>query len=480
MLALVYLIAALVLPVGTGVCWVAWGWPVATPGCWSARLGYGYFVGIALTAGLLLLLEAVFGTWSYWGTLGLLALLGVLGAWLNRRYLWPASGAKPSRVSLAAWFRSLSLPLRLLVVALVVLLVWRLTGYLLEVIWRPITTWDNFYVWGYRAKLFFSAGGWVSPVPDQAWLDAAGALYHEPIRHPPLISLIQLWPALALGRWDESLTLLPWWFAGIAMLAAFYGHLRREHVPATGSLVAVFLVASLPIVNAQIALAGYADLWLAAFTGLAALSLFVARQSGSYWHAAMVVVMAALVIVSKQAGFLLAMALAAGAIAAWLPRWWLAGLVAVVPVTLALWIVTIGIDLYVPMLWPLVITPDTIEIPRGGAIHYRPVLYAFVQRLLFDGTWHLFFWAAPLFLVVSLPWYWRNAAARGVFVYLLSYLVVVALVFSFTEQAQYVVDATGINRYLMPVILPIVFLAAVGLKRWRQAPDASYTAESAA
>ncbi len=97
--------------------------------------------------------------------------------------------------------------------------------------------------------------------------------------YPSTMPLLQVWNCICLGRWDDTLMNWPWWQIGTALTFAVYGGLRSQAVSALPALVGAFLVASLPLANVHVALAGYADLPLAAFYTAAALALL--RWTGS-------------------------------------------------------------------------------------------------------------------------------------------------------------------------------------------------------
>jgi hypothetical protein len=64
----------------------------------------------------------------------------------------------------------------------------------------------------------------------------------------------------------------PWWQIAAALALAVYGATRSLGTTALGALVAAFLVASLPLANIHVALAGSADLPLAAYYTCAVLA----------------------------------------------------------------------------------------------------------------------------------------------------------------------------------------------------------------
>jgi hypothetical protein len=78
-----------------------------------------------------------------------------------------------------------------------------------------------------------------------------------------------VWTATAINGWQEGAVGFAWWGLGVALVSAFYGHLRRIGCGIAYSLVFTYALVSLPLVDAHIALAG-APQWIgAAGVGLA-------------------------------------------------------------------------------------------------------------------------------------------------------------------------------------------------------------------
>jgi hypothetical protein len=78
---------------------------------------------------------------------------------------------------------------------------------------------------------------------------------------------------VAIGEWNDVLMNLPWWGMLLALTIAVYGFMRSQGLGAFASLITAWLVASLPLLNTHVALAGLPDLPLAGTFTLAALSL---------------------------------------------------------------------------------------------------------------------------------------------------------------------------------------------------------------
>lgn len=144
---------------------------------------------------------------------------------------------------------------------------------LVEVASRPIYPWDAWSAWATKAKVYFAeraivpfgdAAHWIAGAPG-IWFDAAPG-------QPATLPLLQAWIATAMGRFDDARVTLPWWFAFVAMMLVAYGETRKRGVGRLPSLAAAWFAGSLPLMGAQVALAGYADLPTAAAFTLGALA----------------------------------------------------------------------------------------------------------------------------------------------------------------------------------------------------------------
>ena len=193
-------------------------------------------------------------------------------AWLARRRGGDARGAlaAASRTLVA---RDLAGSARLAWLALVAWIVVRLGLLLVEVALRPLYAWDAWSAWATKAKAYFAMrsvvpfvdmAGWATATTP-AWFDAAPW-------QPATLPLLQAWIATAIGRWDDASVALPWWLFFVALVLVVYGEVRRRGATGLHALVAAWLVATLPLAGTQVALAGYADLPLAAAFTLGALA----------------------------------------------------------------------------------------------------------------------------------------------------------------------------------------------------------------
>ncbi|CAN0606218.1 unnamed protein product, partial [Ectocarpus sp. 12 AP-2014] len=134
-----------------------------------------------------------------------------------------------------------------------------------ETIISPLFGWDATMHWATKAKVWFDHRELVPFVDTQVWLelppDSAKFTDHHPA-YPPTVSLLQLWMALSVGRWSETVINWPWPMMLLSMWLIVYGHGRVLGVSRPSALVFAYFVISLPMVGTHVALAGYADLLL--------------------------------------------------------------------------------------------------------------------------------------------------------------------------------------------------------------------------
>src|SRR6266545_4958258 len=236
------LVLGLLLPWALGIALVAairdCSRAIAMPGEIAWITGAGYLVGaFALT--LWMRARSIAGIRFGVVPIGLpLVALIVALAWIASRRERAADIAVATLDALRALVRSPGLDgaSRVLWISGIVWLAIRFLLLALEVTWQPLYPWDAWIQWATKARACY-----------------------------------------ALGRWDDALMNWPWWQFALALALATYGGLRRLDVGAGGSLAGAFMIASLPLANVHVALAGYADLPLAAFYAMGVLAFL-------HWH----------------------------------------------------------------------------------------------------------------------------------------------------------------------------------------------------
>ena len=238
--------------------------------------------------------------WKRHGSVPLLAL---------RQAIRSVAGADRSRWSRAAWLA---------------LLLWiglRFVLLLLEVSSRPMFPWGAWTQWATKAHVWFAQGALTPFVEGAAWLTGSGSYTDSMPDVPATVPLLQTYTATMLGRWDDALVNLPWWLCGVALALAIYGFLAGRRIPSWVALIGAALVASLPMLDVHVALAGYADLCSSAFLTVAVLAgLRAALHRDPSDIAVAVLLLAAVPFVKPVGGVWLAL-IVPGMAAAVLPEW---------------------------------------------------------------------------------------------------------------------------------------------------------------
>jgi hypothetical protein len=350
---------------------------IEAPGEIAWLVGAGYLVGAFALAfwmrvmslaglpfgriaiGAPLLLAASAGTWIAWRRDGR-ALLDVPR---ERLRAWIAAPGVPRVVRIAGW----------IVVATIAL---RFALLLLEVLWQPLYPWDAWTQWATKARVWFELGHQVPFVTADAWVAGDGAAYFDAApTNPPTLPLLQVWTCVALGRWDDALMNLPWWLFAVALTLAVAGSLRRLGAPHAYALAGAYIVASIPLANAHVALAGYSDLPLAACYCTATLAFL-------HWHA-----------MRHRSDALLALFLAVACTQLGAPglAWTLTlvpGIVVAALPKLGFRIVGIAIGC---TLFALAVLARTSPVVGGHALHldFDPAWYSLGERVFLLGNWNL-------------------------------------------------------------------------------------------
>lgn len=431
---------------GTGCAAAALGWP--RPGFSLAlNLGAGAIFGLLL-GGLTVGIVAGDATSSV-VVRCLPALLAVAAmtwtvAWRERTATSGATAAIDQRKRVR------------IVLALVVLMVGlRLIPIINEVLLRPVFPWDAWAVWMVKPKAWFLSGHLDRFVDPASWFAAdhglrtlAGANY------PELSGRLQLLLASAVGEWNEPLVLLPWPVLLIAVVLAFAGICRRLGCSSIASLCGCYALASLPLINAQVALAGYLDLWIGAVLMLAAAAWLLWRRERRPILLVLALALASSLVLLKLEGMVwLALLLAVMLFDALSPRWQ----------RRALWAAAVGIAAFVLVAITLGgwIDAHTQQWNVPGisklSLAWRPGGLVIVTALFTHGNWHLLG-----LLLIGLPLLrWRqfqiDVEARLLGLLVLTAWIALLALFCLTPAAEWAVRQTATNRLVLQ-LAPVMLL----------------------
>jgi hypothetical protein len=391
---------------------------------------------------------------AFWPIAGFLSALFLLGLWVDRKMVRRKGGTANDITGGQNPWQKLFFGL------LIAVLTIRLANLGLEILWRPLYPWDAWTTWAYRAHVWFALKDLVPFVDSADWLQSLSKeIYTIPAwDYPKAISLIQLWVSLALERWDDSLINLPWLLCAGALGLAFYGQLRCWGLTSLASLLGTYLLLSLPLLNTHIALAGYADLWLASAYSLAGMAFLQWLRTDDPRQGWLALLFALACPLFKREGliwmltFLPPLLIACSSLKAML----LMGVGGLIGLTA--WYVTGGISI-----GELQLTPNVIQIPSLGrfeiTLHFA--WEPFYQNLLAMNNWNLFWYLVIAALALSAA---RTIAHRQLFIYftfIASGLVVIWATFFLTSNVAWAKYYTSINRILLhwvPILLFYILL----------------------
>jgi hypothetical protein len=376
--------------------------------------------------------------------------------------------ALPARFARALAARDLAGWSRILWFALLAWLALRFAMLAVEVLSRPLYPWDAWTQWATKARVWYELGHLAPFARFAEWYAAGGAVYFDASpEYPPTMPLLQVWNCLMLGRWDDTLMNMPWWQMAVALALAVYGGLRLQDVAALPAFIATFLVATLPLANVHVALAGYADLPLAAFYTAAALALLRWARERDVRTALVALVLAAACTQIKNPGWFWAATLAPAAWVVLLPRY--------------------GMRMALAAFGAAALLIAVLARMKINVFAYR-------LDLDFDPPWNDLFESYFLLGNWNLLWFGVVAAAalarRELIAPALAPLTVTMIggvlflffVFAFTNASAFIADQTTVNRatlQMAPLVVCFMTLAFTAFSRrfsaTRAAPVATAT-----
>ncbi|NEX19337.1 hypothetical protein G3480_03245 [Thiorhodococcus mannitoliphagus] len=444
------LVFATLLPWVTGALWAQVLLRDRSAAGYLASIGYGYVIGVTGSA---FLLQAAMALGLPLGLMApSLVLVALLALGVRRLSGVTAKGAaQPQSGSKLAFSWQM-----VLFVGLLLWLCLRALDLTLEVYWRPVLAWDAWTTWLFRARAWAELGEFVPFVSLQDWLsDPANRAYTiDAWAYPDRVSVIALWSTLGYGAWEETAAKLPWLFCYVALGLGFYGQARIWGCSPLGSLVGVSGLLTLPILNTHVALAGYADLWMATSLGFASIAFFQWTRNGDRRQGALSLIMLVSALGLKHEGVVWALVFLPALVAAKISGRVLLGLIlAVLLLGGALWFAG-GISMNVPGLGGVVVGPELIELPYLGRfdLAYHDVWSSVLRHLFVFDTWHLL----PYFVLISSLFalvliikgrgvHWLNVQM----IFLATSLLALYALFFWTDAYRWVEKATSLNRLIL-------------------------------
>ena len=404
-------------------------------------IGYGYLLG-AFVVTLLMRAESLAGMhWTFAGVAGPIALLALVAGWLGRPRRARDATVVGTRTSLA----TASPFARAIFWTVLVVLVARGVGLALEVFYRPVQPWDAWSHWATKAKVWYAYGRMLPFVQPGEWLrdGALLAFTDQQPGYPATVPLLQVWTTLWLPGWNDAWMNAPWPVLFASLGCAAFAQARRAGIEMVAAMVYTWLLLSLPFLEVHVALAGLADVFLAAAFGLCVMALALALERRQRIDILLAVAMAVTVITIKLEGALWLVTLLPALVAAYRRR-------------LALWLA--GISAAVVVLY-LAFGPAELRI-FGYVLRtaFTNVSLPVLQHMFVMDNWHLF-WYAVLGIVLLRGRTLLQPGVAPLTLAMLAGIAFIAVVFFFSSAAGGVDDETLVNRLLLQIIPALSFYA---------------------
>lgn len=413
--------------------------PTGGPGRRTLIAGYSVLLGLLGTS-LSMQLLSVLGVALSLYSIGAIALALALAA----RFA-PAHWRSPATTLRPLGPEAYSLGQKFLIALCLALIASRLLALGMEAGLRPVWSWDAKQHWTKQARVFYEMRAAVPYVSLEEWLALGGKGVYTNMHpdYPVATPLLQAWTAIALGGWHSSLVNSLWPIMWSALGLIFYGQAREAGALPHIAIAATYMMLSLPYLNIQVALAGYADLLLAACYLAAVAALFNWSQHREAWQLYLALLAGAGGLLVKNEGFYWLLSLAPGI------------LLATVGARRSLAIIVVATVALLLLLW---ILPPDLSI-AGHTMEsidpkYRPESwYPIYLSALVHDNWHLtgYLFFAALLIV---PFYARPVLplaavmAATIVLYLALYLL--------TSNAHGAVRFTSLNR------VALQFMPALG------------------
>jgi len=240
----------------------------------------------------------------------------------------------------------------------------------------------------------------------------------------------------------------------------------------------VWLVLSIPLLNTHVALAGYADLWMATAYGLALMAFLQWVRTSEKRQGLLALLLMLICIVIKREGLVWVALFIPALLGARLGKISLLILVgALLSLGGLLWVLG-EIAFEVPGLGAIRLSAELLQLPLVGEIKlenhapWEPVL----RHYFLYSNWHLFSYLVILSLVAASVSLWRypnQAWQRAGLIWALGSLMALYFLFFWTDAYLWAVKATSINRlflHFMPAFMFWILTVWLDITGYRQDP----------
>ena len=343
-----------------------------------------------------------------------------------------------------------------------------------EILLRPMYPWDAWAAWLLKPKAWMLGGHLDAFVGFDEWLaDTTGTLRTaQTWSYPEALGRLAVWFASAWGDWNAGVVGAIWFALWLALLAGVYGGLRALGLARDCSIVAIYALGSLPLINVHVALAGYADLWIATLIAFACLSWMHGLESGKRGPFVLAALFALLLPAVKLEGAIWLALLAGAMLYARMPLRLRRIALIVAP------LIGAGVVVAYLLRWPLVAPAlDRIGLSADTGLllqHAPAVIGAAADGLFSQYNWHLFWIALALTLIVRFAKLRQSSPLRFLGLFLLLGSAFLFALFVLTPAGKWAESYTAVNRLSLQIVPAMLVFAAL---LWREpAPDATIAA----
>jgi hypothetical protein len=312
---------------------------------------------------------------------------------------------------------------------------------------HPTLPWDAWAVWSAKAKAWVMTGHAAPYVSFDTWLSQPDADVRTAAawNYPELLPWTLTWFATYVG-WVEPWVNAAWLGLWAGLLLAHYGQWRDLGLSRLHALAGVYLLGSLPLLDAHVALGGYADLWVGALMSLATHAWLGWRETHERRQLAIVALLAALLPMIKLEGAIWSIVLAAATLFGVLPRGLRTKRFFIGAVAAAL-ILALSITLSMP--WVAVARR---YVQDSAAVDLRQAgqsLRAVANALWGQWNWNMLWFVLPA-ASIWMRAQWRNSSAvRRLVAFVAVPVLLVVGLFVFTSAARYAQSYSAVNRLLL-------------------------------
>lgn len=474
-MSLAYLFA-MSLPICAGVALYLAGAGLANPAERASALGYGATFGLLLAASIASL-SARADTAHAWQHAAMWLVLIIAVALGYAR--WSGKRVPMRRIASPAAMKPWQ---RTLLAFLCCMLVLRAALIAREIWLRPLYPWDAWSAWAVKGKVWYLLGHHVGYAGSAAWIAAARDDLYTAFAwfYPDTLAWLDVWFASAAGGWVEPLVNLPWLIVWMSLLLGNYGQWRMLGLCTARALFFVYVLGSLPLLTVHAALAGYADLWIAAIFGFGVLAWMRWLQRRERAQLALAVICAATLPFIKLEGWIWMLGLLGAIGFGALRRPWRTR--AVIAAAAIAGLFAFGALRFVFGAFGWIDVHGTLVDQRLSAfalllnLHWHgDAALGMLDALYAHPNWHLLWWLLPAVVawrrreLVAREWLWLPGLL------LLACLASIVLLFTLTDAASWAQSFTAINRLVLQLAPASVSLLALLLRDVQLAQRASDT-----